>query len=430
MGMVTATISVEDSSGPTPLDNVLVRVFQADGTTFISEAVTGAPYASGEVEFTLFGDGPGVDYVIRMSLDGWRFPAGASQTISVTDPPTPDNDFGPYGALVGPSSLVTTMVVKDQLSNAIDGVTIRVYDSPADTFVTRGETGQGADASGEATFPLDGVTNPGQEYIVRLGKPGILFADGAAQTIAVRDPLVPPDTNIFDFVGTVLQASSSSDPDMCRLSGTFTDVSLRPIKELTLVFKPCLEFPETENAISYHFTGNPTAVRDNILVKPVHVMTNADGYVSVDLPREGRYTVHIYGVEHPLTIVEFIRVPDAPGFSLLDVLFPYVASVSYDTDPIDLAVGETVEVGVTATMSNSIVVDTMEILEDLLEFSIDDTTVADVLLREEDNVAELSVYGKLAGSTTIEVERKAGTVAPRVPEVPALVVTPPAVNVT
>jgi hypothetical protein len=432
MANVLVRINVQNQVGPVALDGVTVRVYEDDGTTFVAEDVTGPPYASGQVEFTLLGDTPGVDYIIRLSLDGWRFPVGSTQTINVTDPPAPDNDFGPYNAVSGSTAVPVTLVVSDDqvVPVGIQNARIFVY-SDSDVFITELLT----DSSGEAEIPLIGSAGPtGTTYIIRVQKLGVVFAE-PIKTIAVLDPVSLPDTNIFDFVGHIVLPQESSDPDLCLVYGNFTNLSLLPVKRLRFEFKSCPEFVEVGTPPTPHgsglllagYTGIPTIVREHALVRSVKVDTDDNGNISVELPREGYFLVHIHGLEEPFEITERIYVPDAPGANLLDLLYPYIQSVVYDTDPITVAAGETVLVDFTATFSNLESITAKDVIEKLLSFATADALIAEVSLFTG---TQLLVKGLQAGSTTIVTARDDLYVVPRRPSVAALTVIPPVVTVT
>lgn len=426
MANVTVKVSVEDA-GATPVDGVLVRVFQSDGTTFVTEGSTGNPTpGSGEVSFTLLGDGPGITYVLRLSKSGLYFPAGPTQTVLVTDPPAPDNDFGPYVAEVGPSAQLVKLVVKDG-ATPLEAVRIRLFDA-GDVFLTEALTS----ASGELELFLTGSASPGTPYIVRLRKDSVSFTD-PTQTIAVLDPVVPPDTNVFDFVGTVFVPLASTDPDLCAIYGRMANVSGAPAKKLRLEFKPCPNFPSVGNAeiresgrflAPYH--SNPTLLIGKILARSVKVDTDATGFFRVELPRGGIFEVHVHGLEDPIEITDRIYVPDAPVAAAADVFYPYVQSVNFLTDPINVLAGESVEVDFTLGMSN------MESLEDqarvqaLLLFESQDDSIATVALS---SATSITVKGIATGGTTVGVTRVAAAVVPSRPTISALVVTPPTVTV-
>lgn len=429
MANVLVTIAVQNQVGAVPLNGVTVRVYEDDGTTFVTEGVTGPPFAAGEVEFTLFGDTPAVDYIVRLALAGWRFPAGATLTISVTDPASPDNDFGPFDAAQGPSAPLVRLVVEDdQLVPApINEVVIRIYSSPADAFLAEVETGEGAELDGEASLALAGSATPGTTYIVRLSKPGVRFDPNPTQTIAVQDPLPVGNTNTFDFVGLIPNLPISLDPDLCRITGILVDASLRPLIGRVVRFLPVVAYPYTPK-FSAHFTGNPTLVRDLGVLAPVRVVTDSEGRVDVELPRNGVYNVHIHGFEHPMVIAELIRVPDADSAEFRNVVWPFVTQVLFDIDPINLvANGDSVEVELTVNASNGQQLVGYDALNTLLEFTSGDEAIATVTLLDDN---KLLVQGLQAGSTTISVARREGTVAPRRPDVDALIFTPPTVVVT
>lgn len=431
LAVVTATIQVQDQSGPTALDGVTVQVYDAAGTTFISEDTTGAPFAAGEVEFSLDGDGPGITYTIRLSLDGWRFPNGATQQIVVTDPPSPPNTFGPFDALIGPAEPLVVIAVEDDqgVPVPIDDVLARIYTSPADVFVTEGLTGEGAEQSGEFSTPLAGVADPGTTYIIRLAKPDVTIVNGGTQTIAVKDPLPGSETNIFDFVGILKTLVTSADPDLCRITGVLTDVSLRPLRRRIIRFSPVLEFPEDNPRFSAHFMGDPTLVRNLTLLAAVQVITDDNGLVDVELPRGGVYEVQLHGFEHPMNITELMQVPDQSAFELHKLLFPFVESVVFAEDPIniDTSIADFKDVDITVTASNEQLIEDQELIQQLLEFTVDDEDIVDVKVTD-DSVLTLKPLN--LGTTLIQVARKEGTVAPRRPGVPDLIFTPPQVVVT
>lgn len=430
MANVLVRIDVQNQIGPAPLNGVTVRVYEDDGTTFITEGVTGPPFATGRVEFTLFGDNPGVDYILRFSLNGWRFPAGATQTITVTDPPAPDNDFGPYNALQGPTAVIAQFVISDDTlaEDPIENVQIFVYDN-SDAYLTQ----VNSDSNGEAELPLVGSATPGTDYIVRLRKDGVIF-DDPTQTVSILNPLTPPQTNIFDFTGHVIEIPESLDPDMCTVYGYFTDVSLLPVRRLKFEFKPMPQFIETgvyapagSSRLLGVFNSDPSLVRDRILTRSVKGESDKDGFISVELPREGHFEVHIHGLEDPIEITERIYIPNAASARLIDLLYPFVQSVVVDTDPISVAEGESVQVGITVTLSSTEVITDINHLQDLIEITVDDDTIAEATLFSGE---EITVKGLQAGSTTVVVTRKEDPIVPSRPPVAALVFTPPVVNVT
>lgn len=102
MASETVRVFVEDEQSPTPaaIENVLIRVFDATGVTFITEDFTDV---SGIADFTLDGADPPNEYTIRLSKTGVAFDGGlgddskSPQLIEVWSPPASSpsgtNDF-------------------------------------------------------------------------------------------------------------------------------------------------------------------------------------------------------------------------------------------------------------------------------------------------------------------------------------------------
>lgn len=86
MALETVEVSVNDDQVvPQPVDGVVVRFFDATGTTFITEGTTGVPL-TGKVQVTLNGAGPvPVTYQLRFYVNGGAIPS--PQYIEVYSPP-------------------------------------------------------------------------------------------------------------------------------------------------------------------------------------------------------------------------------------------------------------------------------------------------------------------------------------------------------
>jgi hypothetical protein len=317
-----------------------------------------------------------------------------------------------------------SIAITDDDSDPVDDVLVRIYDE-ADTFLAEGTTGS-PNPAGHAVFLLDGDAD-GITYIVRLFKAGVTFpTTGPTFTILVLDPVSPPDTNTFDVDAHIASLPESLNPNLCKLSGTFLDVANRPVPGLSIEVKPKPSYPDTQERWTAHFLGVPLSVDGNVLTRSVKVQTNKSGFVELELPRGGKFEVHLYGLEDPLEITSFVTIPDEAGAALLDVLWPFVVSVTYGPDVI-VSEHSTIDLSVEATLSNGQVISSIVALKEVLTFSSDDESVASVSLAKD---GFLTISGTSAGSTTVEVARKSTVVAPRVPPVPALVVTPAAVTVT
>ena len=421
MANVTVTIRTEDS-GAVAIDSVDAHIFDGAGV-FVTSGITGTP--PGEVDFLLPGDGPGIPYTVRLFKVDVSFLPQPEFSILVTDPPNPNNFFTFVGTL-GLQGQLVKLVVQDDATptpNPLAAVRIHLFDA-ADLFQTELKT----DVNGEVELVLDGAPDPGLTYFVRLGLSGFTFTLGPTQLIKVHDPLVSPNTNIFDFEATQNTVPVTADPDMCLMSGFFSDTALRPMKDLELTFHPREGYPK--NVVSgFPFSGEPTIIRNRIVGSPARFRTDKTGYVEVLLPREGIFDVHIAGLEaSDLTLLAAIRVPDLAGINIHDVLFPYITQVDYSTGTIDIAVDGTLDIDATLTSSNlQPELEGKGVLVTLLDFTTADETIAIVEITVD---GKLRITGIAAGSTTLDVVRKEGTLAPRRPAVSALIVTPPTITVT
>lgn len=106
MAVETVRVFVVDQQTPAPaaIENVLVKVFDVTGTTFITQDYTDA---NGIADFSLDGDDPAIDYTIRLSKTGIAFDGAlgddnkSPQAIEVYSPPsvapTSTNDFQVVG---------------------------------------------------------------------------------------------------------------------------------------------------------------------------------------------------------------------------------------------------------------------------------------------------------------------------------------------
>lgn len=202
--------------------------------------------------------------------------------------------------------------VKDSLpvQNPVAGVVVRVFDINGATVYTQATT----DADGHAGFLLP----DSQTYQVRFYKLHCQFTN--PQYIAVV-PL--PGTNVFDVQAQVFEPPAAVDPRLCRASGFFRDVT---------------GAPATDVDVQIIAKFNPLLLEGSAVVtERVNVRTDKDGYLEVDLIRNGQYNVTVSGMED---VVRMISVPDAPSCNLPDLIFPVVGEVSFDPEgPYALTLG-------------------------------------------------------------------------------------------
>jgi hypothetical protein len=339
--------------------------------------------------------------------------------VGVVEPEITPNNFA-YTAFDGASAPLVQLVVStdDVPPEDLADVRIRIYDA-ADAFLTEIRTGQGGETDPSiASVHLPGSATPGTLYRARLFRAGYEFPLGPTQLFRVMDPLPVGTQNVFDFEAHLRTPEESTVDELCRLTGRFTDLSLRPVR-VTLEFKQIPEFPETVLRSSAGFFGNPTVVAGNMLVRSVKATTNADGRIQVDLPRNGTFEVHIHGLEHPFEITEYITVPDEAGYDLLELIFPYPTRVVVVPVPIASFVGDTDYTAFSVEMSNGQSLTTAEAMNAVIDLTTEDPEIATVVI-EDDRIA---VTGVSVGTTRLVATRKA-LFAPRVPSLPALVFTP------
>jgi len=184
----------------------------------------------------------------------------------------------------------------------LEGVVVKIYDPTGAMFFTQGVT----DAAGHVGFLLET-----QSYSARFYKFQVQFSQ--PQVIVVL-PL--PAINVFDVVGTSFAPPAATDPRLCRASGFFRDVTGSP--------KPWLDM---------HFISKFSPILldgSGVVSERQTTRTDETGYVQLDLIRCAQYAVTIQDFEDTQ---RQINVPDSPKVNLPDLLFPAVASITFDPPP-------------------------------------------------------------------------------------------------
>jgi len=286
-----------------------------------------------------------------------------------------------------------------------------VFDSEG-AYVTQGLTGDSA--PGEVEFDLDGSLE-GVEYQIRLSKARWSFPDGSTRTISVLDP--PALVNEFSVVAHEYAYNESINPSLCFVSGYLVSTSGAALPGVTLDFAPRAEFPDFIPS-GFYFTGTPSVLDGCPILEGVRVVSDAAGYLEVELPRGGVFDLQIHGQENPSSITEPVVIPDQAGVELADLLFPYISSVVFDpAGPVVLGIGESQEIIVVAVASNGQEIDPSDV-PSLLEFESDNADIS-----VSGTGTGFSVTAGAAGSATISVARVATTFAPRLPALPDLATT-------
>lgn len=308
-----------------------------------------------------------------------------------------------------------TIHVRDTSFDPIEAVLVQIYDELGTTFVTQATTGP----SGDVTFILPGTPDPGTTYQLCFFKAGVIF-DPATYLIQVLEPVVAPQTNVFDVVGVIATLPQPVNPDYCRISGVLTDVSGVGIAGRSIRILPGQSYTDPQANLGHHFTSDPTIINGNIAIAPTTVRTDSKGYVDFELPRGGMYYLHISGAANPITIVEPFLVPDISACRLHDLLFPYIASVTYTPSSVSInrAFG-VYEATVDLTVLDQIArpYEQSKILE-YLDFSSNDENV--VTTKYVPDSTQLTLIAVDAGSAIVSASRKIDVTAPRVPNVPDL----------
>jgi hypothetical protein len=269
------------------------------------------------------------------------------------------------------------IVNSDVVPAFLDGVSVRVFDADG-LFVTMAVSG--ATEPGVAEFELPGGATP-LEYQLRFYLPRVAIVPKRIQVFSPAS-LSPTATNDFIVAAEVFALEPSPDPMMCRASGVVLGPTGRPKKAISLSFSPRFNaFVSGENA---SLTGRFT------------VRSDANGFVVVDLYRFGQYDVTIEGRE---AVIRPIEVPNRSTVLLSHLLFPVVASVTYEqTQPFSVAKGSSLSLKPHVTAS-----DFRDLglgLEDVL-YEVLDPSIATVQILGDHVV----VHGLAAGTTTLRVTR-------------------------
>lgn len=212
--------------------------------------------------------------------------------------------------------------VKDTslLHNPIQGVVVRAFNQAGSQGLTQTTT----DSAGHAGFMLEDATT----YQLRFFKQNVGFSNPK-----YIDVLVSPGINTFDVQGELFTPPAAVDPRLCRASGFFRTVTGAKAAGVSIHFIAKFDPLLLEGAA--------------ITTERVLMRTDQNGYVELDLVRNGHYDVTVEGMED---FQRTIFVPDAASVNLPDLLFPVVATVSFDpVGPFALTAGGT-ELAVTPTI--------------------------------------------------------------------------------
>lgn len=192
----------------------------------------------------------------------------------------------------------------------VDGVVVRVFDSTGTTFITQGTSGPLP--AGQVMFTLNGAGPVPITYQLRF------YVNGgeikSPQYIEVFSPpaLAPTGANNFLITASMFTLPQATNPRLCRASGYIWGPDGRPRRGVDIHFIPCFR---------------PLVVDGyGVLGERVSTRSDADGYVSIDLFRDGLYTVTIESQEN---VLRGIYVPDRSSVNLFNLLFPIIVEITF-----------------------------------------------------------------------------------------------------
>jgi hypothetical protein len=277
---------------------------------------------------------------------------------------------------------VLISLVDDQVVPApVDDVVVRVYDDTGTNLITSGTTG--VPLEGAVEFTLDG-DDPPTVYQLRFHVNG--GSINSPQLIEVYSPPAnaPTGANNFEVEASMFTLPVATNPRLCRASGYVwgPDGRLRRGVDIDLV--PCFR---------------PLVVDGyGILGERVSTRSDADGFVSVDLLRDGIYLAIIESHEN---VTRNVYVPDRSSVNIFHLLFPLITSVEYDpAGPFALNVGD--QLVVTPTVKLTDFRELTGTADADVTYAVDDATIASVSY----NDTTLTITGHAAGVTTLRVSRR------------------------
>lgn len=264
----------------------------------------------------------------------------------------------------------------------VDGIVVRVYDASGTTFITSGTTGDVI--TGKVQFTLNGAGPTPITYQLRF------YAMGGAvpspQYITVFSPpsLASTGANNFLITAHMFSLPEATNPRLCRASGYIWGPDGRPHRGIDIAFIPCFD-PLVVDGIG-------------VLGERRNIKTGKDGYIEIDLWRDGMYEATVESQEN---VIRLVAVPDRASINIMHLLFPIVVKATFSpVGPFSLAVGGTLVITPSIQASDyHVLAGTAQ--EDVL-YAVDDPTIASVLIQQNTIV----LNGLTTGTTNLRVTRK------------------------
>lgn len=272
--------------------------------------------------------------------------------------------------------------------SALESAIVRVFSEDGETFITQGTT----DSSGELVLELPDLTT----YWVRFFLETYSF--DSKLTIDVDSGAA---SNTFDVEGQYLmEFPPSASNYLCRASGYVRGADWAPKAGIRMTFS---------------LTGKPRVVGGQVMVtSDLAVVSGADGWIEAELVRNGTYDVVVAGMDDEVLRVQ---VPDSDSCSITDLIWPYVAALTWSAD-VEVAAGESQTVTATLTLSSGTTTpftmdnDDLFLARTFLMFTVGDEAVAGFEWSDTDTV---TVTGVTAGTTTISATLNEDVEADREP---------------
>jgi hypothetical protein len=276
---------------------------------------------------------------------------------------------------------VEITVQDDQIvPQLVDGVVARVFDETGTTFITEATTGSVLPGKVQVTLNGD---DPPIRYQLRFYITGGSIL--SPQYIDVYSPPAasPTGANNFLITASVFTLPVAVNPYLCRASGYVWGPDGRPRRGIDIAFVPLFR-PLVVNGIG-------------VLGERVNVKTDKNGYVQVDLLRDGMYYATVESHEN---VLREVAVPDRSSINIMHLLFPIVVAIDYGVASVSVAVN-----GLT-TLTPQVQASDFRVLEgsgsEDVQYSVDNPAVASVLV-SPDNVV---INGLSPGNTSLRVTRK------------------------
>jgi hypothetical protein len=278
---------------------------------------------------------------------------------------------------------VQIKVQDDQIvPQLVDGVVVRVFDQTGTTLITEGTTG--SVIAGTAEFTLNG-DNPAITYQLRFYiNGGSVLSPQYIQVYSPPSAAPPPGGNTFTITAALFTLPTATNPLLCRVSGFIWGPDGRPKRGIDIAFIPLFR---------------PLVVGEiGVLGERVNTKTDKDGFVQVDLLREGCYFASVESHEN---VQRDVEVPDRSSVNIMHLLFPIVVKIAYGVIP-PIAV----PVDGLVTLTPVITASDFRTLEGTapedVQYAVDDPSVASVVINQNTIV----INGLSAGTTNLRVTRK------------------------